>query len=33
MYLNTEKGPRVVVVLGSTSPKTRIPEAEFISNM
>lgn len=33
MYLNTEKGPRVVVVLGSTSPKTRIPEAEFISKM
>jgi D-alanyl-D-alanine carboxypeptidase len=33
MYLNTEKGPRVVVVLGSVSPKTRIPEAEFISNM
>lgn len=32
MYLNTEKGPRVVVVLGSTSPKTRIPEAEFISH-
>jgi D-alanyl-D-alanine endopeptidase (penicillin-binding protein 7) len=33
MYLNTEKGPRLVVVLGSVSPKTRIPEAEFISNM
>lgn len=33
MYLNTEKGPRIVVVLGSTSPKTRIPEAEFISTM
>lgn len=33
MYLNTEKGPRIVVVLGSQSPKTRIPEAEFISNI
>lgn len=33
MYLNTEKGPRIVIVLGSQSPKTRIPEAEFISNI
>jgi D-alanyl-D-alanine endopeptidase (penicillin-binding protein 7) len=33
MLMDTEKGRRIVVVLGSRSPKTRIPEAEFISNM
>lgn len=33
MLMNTEKGRRIVVVLGSQSPKTRIPEAEFISEL
>lgn len=33
MYLQTDKGPRIVIVLGSQSPKTRIPEAEFISSI
>jgi D-alanyl-D-alanine endopeptidase (penicillin-binding protein 7) len=30
MMLNTDDGPRVVVVLGSRSTKTRIPEAKLI---
>ena len=30
MYLKTEVGNRVVIVLGSKNTKTRIPEAEFI---
>lgn len=30
MMLNTDKGTRIVVVLGSKDTKTRIPEAEFI---
>lgn len=33
MLMNTEKGRRIVIVLGSQSPKTRIPEAEFISEL
>jgi len=33
MLLNTEIGDRVVVVLGSKNTHTRIPEAEFISNI
>jgi len=33
MGLDTELGQRTVVVLGSKNTKTRIPEAEFISNM
>ena len=33
MLLNTEMGDRVVVVLGSKNTHTRIPEAEFISNL
>lgn len=33
MLLDTEKGRRIVVVLGSKSTKTRIPEAEFISGI
>jgi D-alanyl-D-alanine carboxypeptidase len=30
--VNTEKGMRRVVVLGSKNGRTRIPEAEFITN-
>ena len=33
MLLDTDKGRRVVVVLGSKSTRTRIPEAEFISGI
>lgn len=33
MMLDTDVGRRVVVVLGSKNTKTRIPEAEFISQM
>ena len=33
VYLKTEVGNRVVIVLGSKNTKTRIPEAEFISTM
>jgi D-alanyl-D-alanine carboxypeptidase len=33
MYLKTEIGNRVVIVLGSKNTKTRIPEAEFISTI
>lgn len=33
MLMNTEYGQRIVVVLGSKSIKTRIPEAEFISSI
>ena len=33
MSMNTDKGKRIVVVLGSKSPRTRIPEAEFISQI
>jgi D-alanyl-D-alanine endopeptidase (penicillin-binding protein 7) len=32
MYLSTEKGPRVIIVLGSLNTHTRVPEAEFIAN-
>jgi hypothetical protein len=31
--MDTDKGRRIVVVLGSKSIKTRIPEAEFISKI
>jgi D-alanyl-D-alanine endopeptidase (penicillin-binding protein 7) len=31
MMLDTDVGQRIVVVLGSKSTKTRIPEAEFIA--
>ena len=31
--LDTEVGERTVIVLGSKNTKTRIPEAEFISNI
>ena len=33
LLLDTEQGDRVVVVLGSKNTRTRIPEAEFISNI
>ncbi len=33
MMLDTDVGRRIVVVLGSKNTKTRIPEAEFISQM
>ena len=33
MLMDTDKGRRIVVVLGSKSIKTRIPEAEFISGI
>lgn len=33
MMLNTEVGKRIVVVLGSKTTRTRIPEAEFISQI
>ena len=33
MGMDTEVGQRTVVVLGSKNTRTRIPEAEFISNM
>jgi D-alanyl-D-alanine endopeptidase (penicillin-binding protein 7) len=33
MMLDTDIGRRIVVVLGSKNTKTRIPEAEFISQM
>jgi len=33
MMLDTDIGRRIVVVLGSKSTKTRIPEAEFISRL
>jgi D-alanyl-D-alanine endopeptidase (penicillin-binding protein 7) len=33
MLMDTDKGRRIVVVLGSKSIKTRIPEAEFISKI
>jgi len=33
MGMDTELGQRTVVVLGSKNTRTRIPEAEFISNM
>jgi D-alanyl-D-alanine endopeptidase (penicillin-binding protein 7) len=33
MMLDTDVGKRIVVVLGSKNTKTRIPEAEFISQM
>jgi D-alanyl-D-alanine endopeptidase (penicillin-binding protein 7) len=33
LLLDTELGDRVVVVLGSKNARTRIPEAEFISNI
>ena len=33
MGMDTELGQRTVVVLGSKNTKTRIPEAEFISNL
>ena len=33
MGLDTEKGQRTVVVLGSKNTHTRIPEAEFIADM
>jgi D-alanyl-D-alanine carboxypeptidase len=33
MGLDTELGQRTVVVLGSKNTKTRIPEADFISNL
>lgn len=33
MMLNTEIGKRIVVVLGSKTTRTRIPEAEFISQI
>ena len=32
MYLSTEKGARVIIVLGSLNTHTRVPEAEFIAN-
>jgi hypothetical protein len=31
--MDTELGQRTVIVLGSKNTRTRIPEAEFISNM
>jgi D-alanyl-D-alanine endopeptidase (penicillin-binding protein 7) len=31
MMLNTDVGPRIVVLLGSKNTRTRIPEAEFIA--
>ena len=33
MLMDTDRGRRVIVVLGSRSIKTRIPEAEFISQI
>ena len=33
MLMDTDRGRRIVIVLGSRSIKTRIPEAEFISNI
>jgi hypothetical protein len=33
MLLDTDKGRRIVVVLGSKSTRTRIPEADFISGI
>ena len=33
LLLDSELGDRVVVVLGSKNTRTRIPEAEFISNI
>lgn len=33
LFLDTNIGDRIVVVLGSKNTKTRIPEAEFLSNM
>lgn len=33
MLMDTDRGKRIVVVLGSRSIKTRIPEAEFISTI
>jgi D-alanyl-D-alanine endopeptidase (penicillin-binding protein 7) len=33
MAMDTDLGQRTVVVLGSKNTKTRIPEAEFISNL
>jgi len=33
MLLDTDRGRRIVIVLGSRSIKTRIPEAEFISKI
>lgn len=33
MLLDTDRGQRIVVVLGSRSIRTRIPEAEFISSI
>lgn len=32
MYLSTDKGPRVIIVLGSLNTHTRVPEAEFIAD-
>ena len=33
LFLDTNIGDRIVVVLGSKNTRTRIPEAEFLSNM
>ena len=33
MLMDTDRGRRIVIVLGSRSIKTRIPEAEFISTI
>jgi len=33
MFLKTDIGNRIVVVLGSKNTRTRIPEAEFISTI
>jgi len=33
MLMDTDRGRRVVVVLGSKNTQTRIPEAEFLSQI